>query len=87
MAAISFSGGTKCLTNVTGSISGASNNTAYVVSVVAQGHTQTINVTTNGSGAGSFVFVPWTAGTYTATLTPASSAAAATATVTIGGHS
>lgn len=86
-ASIAFSGGTKALTTATGTVSGASNNTAYVVSVAAQGHTQTINVKTDGSGGATFKFVPWVAGTYTVTLTPASQSASATATVNIGGHS
>jgi hypothetical protein len=87
VASLAFSGGIKAATTVTALMSGASNATAYVASITTPaGHTQTARFTTDGSGAGSFTFVPSSAGTYAVSVVPATATATVTAKVNIGGH-
>ena len=77
----------KALQATTCSVSGGSNNTAYVMSVLSQHGIGTYPFTTNGSGAASVALVFPGSGSYSFTVTPAVASSAATATLTVGGHS
>lgn len=86
-AALAFSGTAGCGRTVTANLTGASNNTVYNVSLAHPGgNTQNVSVTTNGSGAATFTFVPPVAGSLTATVTPTVPTTTCTATLNIGGH-
>jgi hypothetical protein len=81
-------GGQKALSTVTITVAGHTATTAYYATVATPaGHTQTCAFKTDGSGAGSFTFVPQNAGTYTINSYLVTPLAAATVTLNAGGHS
>lgn len=81
------SGGQKALTSVTVTVAGHANSTAHIAQISnPQGHVQTVNFTTNGSGGASFAFVPQMAGTHTITTYPAATVQVATTSLNVGGR-
>lgn len=88
MATLSFNPATPKLYQATvASVSGLANSTAYVASVATpNGHTQTVNFKTNGSGAASFSLTANLSGAYTVTVTPAAATASVSGSFNTGGN-
>jgi hypothetical protein len=90
MAAVTFSPTKpKALeSTVTVTISGLSASTAHVATLTnSASHQSTIPFTTDGSGNGSFKFVPGAPGTYTVSTVVTQQSVVASGSVTAGGAS
>lgn len=88
--AITFTASATRNKQITVTVAGASNSTAYVLKLIDPSGAQSlVNVTTDGSGAATAVCVPTCSGTLTAELRPATehlgtTSAAQSATATVG---